>query len=58
MNIKVFLSFLREYANFAIISFYFKVEMSQLTSNKAEFALKLFISPNGFQLFLISTYVH
>lgn len=55
MNIKVFLSVLREYANFAIISFYFKVEMSQLTSNKAEFASKLFISPNGFKLLLIST---
>ena len=55
MNIKVFLSFLREYANFAIISFCFKVEMSQSTSNKAEFASKLFISANGFKLLLIST---
>lgn len=56
MNIKVFLSFLREYANFAIISFCFKVEMlSQSTSNKAEFASKLFISANGFKFLLIST---
>lgn len=55
MNIKVFLSFLREYANFATISLYFKVEMSQLTSTKAVFASKLFISPNGFKLLLIST---
>ena len=55
MNIKVFLSFLREYANFAIISFCFTVGMSQSTSNKAEFASKLFISANGFKFLLIST---
>ena len=54
MNIKVFLSFLREYANFAIISFALQWT-SQSTSNKAEFASKLFISANGFKFLLIST---